>query len=374
VYDTAYIDAPVMRWYDSDLDGTADEQYYLSDASFSVIALLNNAGTVIERYRYTPYGQRIVMTASFTGSASTSSYGNDRGFQGLLHDTESGLIENRARMLDPMTGRFIQRDPLGYPDGLNTYAAYHVLWGGVDPFGLSTGTYKAVSVGELEKKTYTEFVKSGLHESVGAIGDVSIEGAIEFSKETNSKLGIGLNIGGSIGKALIISDIVDIGISVDRQIAQNVASSFSLNYDVFEIMAGKGYWEQQWSLGVVTVLWEENGKGESINVATYGEKVYGDGFEVAPNGIKVIDKNLETDGCDWILAEVTYRNALSKREFIETDEAIGTGKYVVRVRGSNELVGHVGNTSDAMILAQQHFKGKHSTKDMIDAIKKSMIP
>jgi len=135
VYDTAYIDAPVMRWYDSDLDGTADEQYYLSDASFSVIALLNNAGTVIERYRYTPYGQRIVMTASFSGSASTSSYDNDRGFQGLMHDNESGLIYNRARMLDPLTGRFLQRDPLAYPDGMNTYAAYHVMYGGVDPSG-----------------------------------------------------------------------------------------------------------------------------------------------------------------------------------------------------------------------------------------------
>lgn len=40
------------------------------------------------------------------------------------------------RLYDLLTGRFMQRDPLGYPDGLNAYAAYHVMWGGVDPMGM----------------------------------------------------------------------------------------------------------------------------------------------------------------------------------------------------------------------------------------------
>lgn len=67
------------------------------------------------------------------------------GFQGLRHDDESGLIYNRARMLDPASGRFIQRDPLGYPDGMNSYAAYHVMRGGVDPWGMLT--FQAVGEG-----------------------------------------------------------------------------------------------------------------------------------------------------------------------------------------------------------------------------------
>ncbi len=32
------------------------------------------------------------------------------------------------------------RDPLGYPDGLNTYAGYHIMHGTHDPYGLSTTT------------------------------------------------------------------------------------------------------------------------------------------------------------------------------------------------------------------------------------------
>lgn len=116
-YDVNYIDALAMRWHNADTDddhtdGDDGEQYYLYDASFNVIALLDKGGAVLERYRYTPYGERIVLDANFANASSSSSYGNQRGFQGLLHDEESGLIENRARMLDPLTGRFMQRDPL----------------------------------------------------------------------------------------------------------------------------------------------------------------------------------------------------------------------------------------------------------------------
>ena len=39
-------------------------------------------------------------------------------------------------MYHPGMGRFMQRDMLGYPDGMNRYAAYHVMHGGLDPTGL----------------------------------------------------------------------------------------------------------------------------------------------------------------------------------------------------------------------------------------------
>jgi RHS repeat-associated protein len=57
------------------------------------------------------------------------------GHQGLYHDTATGLVYNRARMLNPTLGRFNQRDPLGYVDGMSVYAGYHLMYGGLDPFG-----------------------------------------------------------------------------------------------------------------------------------------------------------------------------------------------------------------------------------------------
>lgn len=39
-------------------------------------------------------------------------------------------------MLNPRTGRFMQRDPAGYVDGMSQYAAFHVMHGGVDPSGM----------------------------------------------------------------------------------------------------------------------------------------------------------------------------------------------------------------------------------------------
>ena len=68
---------------------------------------------------------------------------NAAGFQGLGHDEGLDAIDNRARVYLPPLGRFAQTDPLGYPDGLNPYAGYHVMWGGVDPWGLE-GRYPSL--------------------------------------------------------------------------------------------------------------------------------------------------------------------------------------------------------------------------------------
>jgi RHS repeat-associated protein len=45
------------------------------------------------------------------------------GFTGREHDAESGLIHFRARAYDPVAGRFLQEDPVGFLGGdLNLYA------------------------------------------------------------------------------------------------------------------------------------------------------------------------------------------------------------------------------------------------------------
>jgi hypothetical protein len=54
-----------------------------------------------------------------------------------MHDEMLGLIYNRARML--RFGRFMQRDPLGYVDGMSVYLSYLLNpIGAVDPYGLTS--------------------------------------------------------------------------------------------------------------------------------------------------------------------------------------------------------------------------------------------
>lgn len=56
----------------------------------------------------------------------TSAIGQEWGFTGRRLDEETGLYYLRARMYDPMEGRFIGRDPAGYVNGTALYSAYFV--------------------------------------------------------------------------------------------------------------------------------------------------------------------------------------------------------------------------------------------------------
>ena len=121
-------------------DDCLDYTYYaLQDANFNVLGLVNTTGNLVERYEYTPYGQRTIYKSAGSeddlcmapilesqrktvDSPATAAYGIcDIGHQGLMHDKEFGLIYNRARYLSPKLGRFLQRDPMGYVDGMNLY-------------------------------------------------------------------------------------------------------------------------------------------------------------------------------------------------------------------------------------------------------------
>jgi len=192
------------------------DYYACQDANFNVVGLLDAEGELVERYEYTPYGQRTlyghdIFLADFNddgivdgtdestllgnfgqgsgmtfadgdvdgdgdvdmddwgqmkidygrGAASNdpfvqmprlSSFRRDRigpglcdiGHQGLMHDREFGLVQNRARYLSPRLGRFTGRDPLnqakpggGYQDGMSLYQYIgSVPVAAVDPMGL----------------------------------------------------------------------------------------------------------------------------------------------------------------------------------------------------------------------------------------------
>ena len=127
--------------------------YPMQNANFNVIGLSDANGTLVERYEYTPYGQRTVYKKAGSDDELTTAplyhsqrvetdagrapYGLcDVGHQGLMHDEQFGLVYNRNRYLDPRTGRWTQHDPAGYVAGTGLYLSRSGASGMVDPSGL----------------------------------------------------------------------------------------------------------------------------------------------------------------------------------------------------------------------------------------------
>ena len=103
-------------------DSSGDYHYYLQDFRYTVYALVDDTGTVEERYRFDPYGKRTVVT-------DDGSIDEHYGFTGRYHDDsdETDLIYFRNRWMSGEMGRFVSRDPVEYVDGMNLYAGYFIV-------------------------------------------------------------------------------------------------------------------------------------------------------------------------------------------------------------------------------------------------------
>jgi RHS repeat-associated protein len=103
-----------------------EDFFYHQDDLFSVYALTDGDGAVVERYDYGDYGQVSIMEANGTPRAE-SQYDNRHAFTGrllvpgLTLDDGSQILEYRHRYLHTASGRFVQQDPLEYVDSENLY-------------------------------------------------------------------------------------------------------------------------------------------------------------------------------------------------------------------------------------------------------------
>jgi|GEM_PF-2337795 len=123
-----YVDEPVM--FDANGPTPGQRYFYAHDRQYNVRALFDSSGDIKEGYEYSTFG---VMTVHLPGpdtnwgggddvEQSSSSLGNPYGYTGRYWDDAVGLWQYRNRVYDPQLGRFLQRDPAGYVDGMNLYA------------------------------------------------------------------------------------------------------------------------------------------------------------------------------------------------------------------------------------------------------------
>jgi RHS repeat-associated protein len=102
--------------------------FYHQDGLGTVTDLTDSAGATAKSYSYDAYGNLVDQTGTLEQPYT---------YTGREFDSESGLYYYRARNYDPVTGRFLQKDPIGLRGGVNSYLyANGVPTFFNDPFGL----------------------------------------------------------------------------------------------------------------------------------------------------------------------------------------------------------------------------------------------
>ena len=136
--------------------------YYHNDALGSPVAATDEAGNLLWREAYRPYGSRLLKEDGGT---------NNTWYTGKQEDSGTGLSYFGARWYDPNIGRFMAIDPVGFNAGnihsFNRYAyANNNPYKYVDPDGENPRIVYAISFGVTEKA----LVYTGLSISLGILG------------------------------------------------------------------------------------------------------------------------------------------------------------------------------------------------------------
>lgn len=126
--------------------------HFLRDVLGSVVGLTDASGNLIERYTYDPYGKTFIekWDGSAWAATSASSFGNPFGWTGQRYDAATGTYHFLFRTYSPTMGRWLQRDPVGYVDGVSLYALLNCSpINGIDPLGLCSDKSTLDRVAEL---------------------------------------------------------------------------------------------------------------------------------------------------------------------------------------------------------------------------------
>lgn len=99
----AGVDEPIAQYEGADL---TDRRYLIADNQGTIVA---EQGAATTRYTYGPYGEPNTWS------------GQRFRYTGQIALPEVGLYHYKARAYDPVQGRFLQTDPVGYRGGMHLY-------------------------------------------------------------------------------------------------------------------------------------------------------------------------------------------------------------------------------------------------------------
>ena len=182
-----------LQWIRSD----GAKLYPLVDGLGSTVALTNDHGRVVERYRFTAYGTPTVLNANHQLPPGANATDYRFLFTGREWLSQVGLNDHRNRYCSPDLGRLLTTDPIQFSGGLNLYD--YVENNPVsffDPTGLkrTTGTfmYNAPS-------TYIVPSDTG-YDTITSLTTITRNAYVDYSCKCNSK-----NQDGSVNYSLSVT-------------------------------------------------------------------------------------------------------------------------------------------------------------------------
>lgn len=118
--------------------------FYQCDHLGTPLELTDHEGKVAWSAQYKAWGH---AKQAISAAAYRAGIRNPIRFQGQYLDDETGLHYNRHRYYDPLSGRFVNKDPIGLLGGFNTYtyAPNPIQW--IDPLGLAPKKQNSVKDG-----------------------------------------------------------------------------------------------------------------------------------------------------------------------------------------------------------------------------------
>ena len=183
----------------------AGAYYLLQDLLYRAVALVNSSGQVVEAYDTDAYGKTLIFTGPggggqwFTDYDAQSDYGaNNLIYCGYYFDAETQLYYVRNRTYNPVLGRWIQRDPIGYAGGINLYG-YVGGWAprltDASGEGFWTWVGVGVAIGLIAGLVVASQIVPGVDVIVTAAGTVAIAGLVD----TATGLAVGAAVGAGSG-------------------------------------------------------------------------------------------------------------------------------------------------------------------------------
>ena len=116
--------------------------FYHQDGLGTVTELTDSSGNIAKAYAYDAYGNML---------DSPGTVEQPYTYTGREFDAESGLVYSRARYYDAATGRFLEKDPIGFSGGdINLYNyAFNSPLLYTDPYGLEVQVCRQPALGFL---------------------------------------------------------------------------------------------------------------------------------------------------------------------------------------------------------------------------------